>query len=536
MRERAGTLLVALLAAAAAGAAGACGERPDAWEQSRVVTGPIPMKDRIAYVDGARDAVVVVDAGAGGPRVDHYTVGHRPIFAAPTPDGQKLLVVTRGREALYEGEIDEAPGLYVLAVAAPEAPPIRYELESPFDRIAVAESGARAVAYFSAAGPDAEGLFWNPNELAVIDLASPPAPENPVFRTIRSFSSAPTGVVLAPEMGVPGAPAERAAPRTFAFVFAPNTLTILDASNPGRREVSIRLATAGQATVSPEEIVFAPQAGAAYLRARGARDVLSIQLSYQAPAADSPNDNDYRPTLAELGAGGTPADIAVYDDVGGTRRVVAATPGTREVTLIDTTNGGFVSVPTPDPIDRILLLPDDAPRVAVLASLSTRAARGHLLGLDRIGDDLAPINLETVGLAEPTFDVVPVPGHEQVMVVHDDARTVLGMLDVRNATVAPLEGAGRLDAYDFAGGGAYLVGATRGVPRVGVVDLANLHPTDVRLDDDPAYVFALASGGIYVDHGDPFGRATLIPQAGAGRDQAVVLSGFLVAGLFDERF
>jgi hypothetical protein len=530
-------LLAGILCVSACGAA--CdGGRADEWDRTRAVLGPIAMKDKVAYVDTALDRVVVVDTrpdGAlGTPRITAHRVGRRPLFAAPTPDRGRLAVVTRGQEAIHEGEQDEAPGLYLIdveSIGEGIGQPIRYELGSPFDRLAVAADGSVAVAYFSEGGPDSDGLFRNPNELAVLDLARAPSEDNPVLRTVRSFGSAPDGVVLSPPMTIPGA--EDVTPRTFAFVLAPNTLTLLDATNPERREVTVRLTLDGTA-VTPRELAFAPASGTTYLRADGARDVLEIVLSGETP--DGPTDNDYRPALAELGAGAAPSDIAVYDDAAGRRRVLAATPGTRELAAIDADTAEFVTVPVPDPIDRILLLPAGAPRIAVLASIAIRAPRVHLVDLTNVGEELAQIDVRTVALGEPIFDVVTVPGHERALIVHDDARTVLGVLDVVAGTVSPIEGIERLDAYDFTAGGTHLIGAAQGVPRIGFVDLDNLHPSDVRLDDTPSGIFALASGGVYVDHGDPLGRATIIGGAGSTREQAFVLSGFLIDHLLDERF
>ena len=95
---------------------------------------------------------------------------------------------------------------------------------------------------------------------------------------------------------------------------------------------------------------------------------------------------------------------------------------------------------------------------------------------------------------------------------------------------------GRLDTYAFSPDGAYLIGATAGVPRVGFLDLANLHPSDSRLDDSPARILTMANGSIFVDHGDPFGRATILPTATATRGQTRVHTGFLLADIFDERY
>ncbi|NJR41785.1 MAG: hypothetical protein HC767_03105 [Akkermansiaceae bacterium] len=46
------------------------------------------------------------------------------------------------------------------------------------------------------------------------------------------------------------------------------------------------------------------------------------------------------------------------------------------------------------------------------------------------------------------------------MVVHDDARTVLGLVDLASMTTSPLLGAGKLDTYDFAPTGSHLIGTT----------------------------------------------------------------------------
>ena len=70
---------------------------------------------------------------------------------------------------------------------------------------------------------------------------------------------------------------------------------------------------------------------------------------------------------------------------------------------------------------------------------------------------------------------------------------------------------------------------------LGLLDLDNLHPSDLRLDDAPAQVFALPGGALFVDHADPLGRATIVPGPTASRDDAIVLSGFLLADLLEER-
>ncbi len=198
--------------------------------------------------------------------------------------------------------------------------------------------------------------------------------------------------------------------------------------------------------------------------------------------------------------------------------------------MIDADTAQFRSVAVADPIDRILLFPAGGnlpPTKALFASIASKQKRVHVLDLEHIADPLTPASIRTIAVAQPVRDVVPVPSRELAMIVHDDARTVLGLLDMGTESTSPLLGVGKLDSYDFTPNGSYLIGATTGVGRLGFVALDNLHPTDFRLDDTPARVLSTANAKIFVDHGDPLGHATIIPSPEARRDEALVLQGFL---------
>jgi hypothetical protein len=513
-------------------------DRPIRYDRPRTVLGPIALKAHVAYIDSALDRVVLIDVTDSRPAITHTAIGRRAMYAVPSADRHRLFVITRGEQAIHPGEIDEPPRFWVVDSQHPGTAEA-YPIGSPFDRIAVSPDGSRAVAYYSAAGEDADGLFRNPNEIAVIDLAHPASDTNPALETIRSFGTVPQGIALSPPMVVPGSP--DATPRSFAFILSPNNLTVLDATHPDRHEVSIRLDLGGAAVV-PREVVFAPGSASAYVRSDRARDVLQVALTAQPPDPINPGDNDFRAIVAELGAGGGPSDIAVYDEAGGRRVVLAATPDTHEVVVIDADSAQFRSVPIDDPIDRILLFPGDGPpHKALFASTGSsggtagaRPPRLWVLDLDHLADPLAQIALTRIAVDKPVHDAVAVPGRDLAMIVHDDARTVLGIVDLATTATAPLLGTGKLDSYDFSPGGAYLIGATSGVARIGFVALDNLHPTDFRLDDPPLHVLATANGKIFVDHGGPLGHATIIPSPSAERSDAVVLSGFLTADLLEE--
>ena len=60
-----------------------CAERDPAFDRPRLITGPVPLKDQIAYVDGALDRVVLVDVADAVPAVHTVDVGRRPVWAVP---------------------------------------------------------------------------------------------------------------------------------------------------------------------------------------------------------------------------------------------------------------------------------------------------------------------------------------------------------------------------------------------------------------------------------------------------------------------
>lgn len=521
--------LVSILALATAASCAWEDERSIRWDRDRAILGPVPLKSNIAYIDSGLDRVTLLDLTADETRITTKNIGRNAIHAVPSPDRHRLFVITRGEEAVHYGEIDQSPLFWAIDTENIKAAPVAYAIGSPFDRVAVSPDNSLAIAYFSAAGPDAAGFFRNPNEMAIIDLTQPPSDTNPTLKTIRSFGSVPEGVTLSPPMVVPGT----GAPRTFGFILSSNNLTVLDVSHPERREISIRLDLGGPA-VLPKEIVFAPKTASAYVRSDNARDVLQVIL--EAATQTTPESNDYRPVLAELGAGGGPTDIAVYDDATGKRFVLAATPNTKEVVIIDADTAQFRSVPISDPIDRILLFPtggEQPPHKALFASIGAKTKRVYVLDLENITNPLQQIGLRPIPLDKSVSDVVPVPGRDLAMLVHDDNRTVLGLLDMDTESTSPMLGLGKLDTYDFSPDGMHLIGATPSISRVGFVALDNLHPTDFRLDDPPTRVLSTQNGKIFVDHGDPLGHATIIPSTSATRGDASVLTGFLTVDLLD---
>src|SRR5690606_9591765 len=150
-------ILTGLVAALAAPACDWDDDRPLAWERTRTLLGPISPKSQIAYIDSALDRVTLLDLAEDTPRITTSKIGRRAIHATPSHDRHRLFVITRGEEAIHHGEIDQPPMFWAVDTDNPGSAPIAYEIGSPFDRIAISPDNTIAIAYFSAAGPDAAG-------------------------------------------------------------------------------------------------------------------------------------------------------------------------------------------------------------------------------------------------------------------------------------------------------------------------------------------------------------------------------------------
>lgn len=519
----------------------ACGGRPSALDGPLVVSAPVVVGRHLAYLDQTREAVILVRPYTR--EIRRINVGQRPSFMVTTPDGAGLLVVCKGWKARVRGEVDEAPTVHLINPATPEAPRV-FPLVSPFDEVALSVDGRHAVAFFSAGiqpGPDE--VFRNPNAVAILDLDETSMGTAPLEKTVRSFGGVPIGVLFSGPSMAPVYPnGTLGTPRTLAVVLAKGYVTFLDMSHPERSEITVRL-TRPEDThlVVPEQLVFAPEAGTVFLRASGTSDIYAFTLTARDTAEEGLND--FVVSINTLAAGSVPADLGVYVD-GGERKVLIANQGSRNVTIIDAYTSQFRNIEVGDPVDRVLLYPAQDPEVAVVFSQGSPRARIHFLDLKdlevRGGQNLATLHTEQV-----VRNVIQVPGRAQAIVLHNDSRSVLSLLELTRRTLSPVTAHGPLGDFTFNSGGDLLVGFTFGLGMLGVVNLDNLGTRALSLGYSPSRVLALAAGPgeepdeetgtVVVDHGSPGGHLTVVPNPGlADTADTFVLSGFFLEGLLNQ--
>ncbi len=527
MRDK--SLLVLILLSLAP----ACGERADLWETSLQITGPYQVANQALWVDSTRGLVFAIDPGATSPAVQTQTIRRNATFCLSSPAGDNLFILTSGKENRLKDQTAEEPGLTIIKPIPNGAPEVVrfYPISGAFDRLAVSGDGKLAVAYYST-NQNTGTVFRNPNELALLDLTQDPGPDNPVLRTIRSFGSAPLGVVFSPEMPIP---APNGVTRTLAVILADNNLTFLDMTQRKRKEITVPLAQPeSNQTVKPQQVTFSPLTGTVLVRAEGVEDIFALSLGPAAKKDLAPEDNDYWPSINQPSAGKTAQDMILFSD-GGKDWILTAN-ASQDLALIEAATSQFSIIPVGEPVDAILPVPADNPTLAVIYSQRQPQSRIHFLTLKDIAKNLEN-NLISRNLEQPVHQLVAMPNAQQALVVHDNHRTVASILDLVGTyhTITPLQGEFPLESFDFVESesqGAFLVGVSAKISRLGLLNLTQLHPRDLRLDDYPQKVIALGEH-IIVDHGQPQGLVTIIPTPLAGREESHQLWGIFMTDLLD---
>ena len=522
-RRNLSILIIMMAALAGAG----CGERADVWEKELKMLGPYKAGDNAVWVDTTRGLLFALNPGNGSPSVKTLRIKRNASFVMASPTGKELLILSDGIEALRKNETPEKPGLTQVTFTAGPKIAHFYPMTAPLNRLAVSADGRHAVAFnISASTSSGSGVFRNPNEVAIINLSTAPASgTNPRMRTLRSFGTNPVGVTLSPEMTVPASGGTK---RTLAVVLADNQLNLLDMSHPERSEITVPLTTLGSsATVKPAEVIFSTTTGSIFVRASGVQDLYALQLVGK--TALSATQNDFLPVINQPGSGKITRDMVLVTDGG--KDLILTANSSKDLSLIEAATSQASVITVGEEVDTILALPPKNPTVALIYSRSSPQSRIHFLTLKDLATNLSK-NLASRTLNQPVHQVVSSADGKHAMVVHNHTRTVISVLDMgQHHTISPIQGQVALNSYGFTSS-PYLVGASPGLKQLGLLDLTNLHPRNLRLDHTPQKVLALGDA-VLVDHGAPEGRVTVVPHPKAEREQCHELWGFLYSDLLD---
>ncbi|MEZ4392085.1 MAG: hypothetical protein R3A48_13385 [Polyangiales bacterium] len=520
----------------AALASAGCHDRDEAFDTSLNALTPVTTGASMFFVVPASARAMVANLAQEGAPLRSVPVGLDPVILQARVDGAtprgEALILSRGAR----GDLGVSPEPGSLTALTAAGVTRRYALGSPFNALAQTDDGRFAMTYFrpqSASGR----LLFNPNEVALVDLDAPPSATNPTLRTVRSFGGVPNDVAFSPPIEIGGVP------RRFAVVLSDAYVTLLDLDHPARSEVTVRLTLPEDPrAIRPEQVLFDAAEATIYLRAAASNDVYVLKLN--AVSATDALQNDYRPTINQLAAGRSPADIALIGDAGA-RRLLVVSPGSRDARVIDARANTITTVPLDAAANRILLFNAAAPGDATPRDRALLYATGggvsavSFLELTDI-DARRAQNVETLNLGRGILSALPLLDRGVVMLGHQTSGGLgqLSLLDLARRTAAPIFAEVSLSGAQFDSDRRSLWIAPRGSDRVGFIDLQTFRPGELRLDESTELVVPLrgdAAGRnrVVAVHQGAGGWISVIDANDPRRETVRSLRGYLLSDLLD---
>jgi hypothetical protein len=397
---------------------------------------------------------------------------------------------------------------------------ISYELAMEFGSIRFSQEGRVAV-LANLEGDQASG-FYNPGEIAILDLDKGPGSENPTRITLDTKGRSLRDVMFLEPFVVGGAQ------RRLAAVTLRGALKLLDLDTPSAPMPIVPLSAGADLSgdsVRQIEVAGEAEGRSAMLLVRTARsqDILAVTLWA--------SEEGLGASLNQLGVGGYPLGITLRTDetTGKVHAVVLAQKGNlAHVAVVDVDTSERFDIELLDPADRLVPLADGD--VAMFGAQGTRV---HFLSLAQV------LSLRESALTELKL-------HAKIESIHaiDKMRFIFTDISSAEALLVNLEErkATRLYlgqwSHDWSGGAVYEDTVFLLLPdrqTVGLVDLSANAPSSLLLDDWVQGLYLLKDKGIGLAwHGDvAWGRVTMFPLDDPRREAARVFDGFLMSGALD---
>ncbi|HMJ10942.1 MAG TPA: hypothetical protein VK524_06020, partial [Polyangiaceae bacterium] len=303
----------------------------------------------------------------------------------------------------------------------------------------------------------------------------PAAGINPTLRTLSSFGGVPQSVVFSAPMDIAG---EK---RELAIVLFDSDIAVWDLNHIDRPEYTIELSRRTTGSIALSQVLFGGEEPNIYLRGTASDDIFVINLS----ASGGGTENDFVPSINQLGAGAGPADMVLYDEPGGGeisggRRLFVVAQGSAQGSVIDNASSRVTTVPLPVAPNRILRFdagkledPEAQQRALLYAEGSDAVVFVDLEGLE----DRGGRNVELLRLRSPYRRVLKL-SEELVLLIHQGQG--LSLLDLVQRTVQPIQSTQDLGTAVPAHGKLWLAPANQ--QRIGFLDLQTFHPAEIRLD------------------------------------------------------
>ncbi len=508
---------------------GGCGERDEELMRSLDLLDPAGLKEELVFVDrgGNRAYVLSVADERLAVRPTVVELPSRPALAVGRNGSapEQLLVLCDGQDEDEDAD-PQPPALLVLTAKGIES---TYELPSAFDTLVQSDDGRYAFALFQGSAASGDGpQISRRTEAAIVDLSEPPkAGVNPSTPELRSREgSAPTDVVLSPEMNIVGET------RRLAVVLFKTQVLLFDLTHLDRPPINVPLGE-----IEPEQVLFGAQESRIYLRGARSDDIYVMDLN-----EIEGKENDFWPSIKELAAGEGPADMQLYGDADMTRLLVVS-EDSGQALVMDADSSQVTKVQLEAPANRMLLFESEAPfdeevewRALLYSDDGDESDTIAFLDLGQV-EERGARNLETVSLDQPFDRAIALAGNLVALVRYN---TGVSLLDLAERTLTPVDTSplSRVVAHPDDRGLWLVFSEEDSFAYLDVADFESgeLGTSKVTLDAEIELLLPFASADpelLVAVHASPVGHITVLDAENPDRDTALSVRGFFLAGALD---
>ena len=391
---------------------------------------PIVLDEQVVFVDGGHKQAFLLDLSESKPKsqTERFELPPRASAAVRRNGHNEALILCSGERELEDS--DAAPAS--LVVIAADGGKREYELgTTTFNTLTQSDDGRYAIAYRN--GETAGRTLDNPNELVVVDLDRKVDEDGAVTgKSPAGLAHTLNRVIVSPTMTI--ADEER---RLLVLLSAAE-VSVFDLNHLDRRATIVQLDE--RRNVDPTQVLFSTSQPTFYVRSSSSDNIFMFRFE---PFKNTPEGNDFQPSVNPLSVGRTPQDFALFGS-GSSERLLAI--ASRQALVIDPATSKTTAVPLSAAADHILLFEGQSPRNAAtqMHALLYSSSERNLTFFDlEARGDSPNDSLELVTAEQPVLRLIPLldDGDKSVVLLQERQVTIV---DLERRTLTPFATSTRL--------------------------------------------------------------------------------------------
>ncbi|MBN2342295.1 MAG: hypothetical protein JXX29_14665 [Deltaproteobacteria bacterium] len=439
---------------------------------------------------------------------------HRVFAGKENENSPNVYVVTYPASAR---QTDISPTLSVIETATGNV--TRYSTNSLFGNQHFDPDGRYIILYHSDTDDAYVGGLSNDNEIAIIDLNSPPSAANPFADSIDISGHTIESITFLNEITIGDT-----VRKLVAFSTRGN-IQFTDFNDENFASVTVNLKNDDDPRIIiPDKFQLLPAQGnrgpRLFVKANGASEIYDIEFNVK------DNEVGFYATSALLDSGYVPSDFALVQDDTDLLLVTAA-GNTRQLTIFETDTAAAVSVVLDDMVSTIFEREQNGLRELVMFGSNTQNI--YFLPFDNLkaekGDNLESLTVPSGISSAYILD------NDRLMIFSSSNYNVT-ILDLRTRTMTNLSGASGSNWTE-----GKLWNETYFLAEYDMVAFLNIlsgSPGTLALDEPISSLYVFEQQGVGVAmHSNPAGRATLFPLQMPTRAASTIVDGFYVEGILN---